>query len=318
MRSASSILQYMLASVAISSSLAFAPASHSHGSIPSTVGGVDEKRSVACAVKRMPIMMPTQEPMVPYRDSGSEVASFIGLNSALLRDRKLWIGKFIDDEASNDIISSLIYLTTEADNAYKPVELYLNVPGALLRPSLAIYDVIQQLKSSGKEIITTNFALCAGMGSLIAAAGTKGKRRVMPNARFLLQKTGIDSVFRGQATDIALEVKNVKNWNQKIIGELSELTGQPYERIEQDLKRDFYLSSDEAVRYGLCDEVLLPSYGKMGLPVDVDLGSFSSGEDQKYQGDRPEPEEQQPATPAKKTKKKGDDDDDGPQIAGLK
>mmetsp|Transcript_6148 Transcript_6148/g.12721 ORF Transcript_6148/g.12721 Transcript_6148/m.12721 type:complete len:317 (-) Transcript_6148:47-997(-) len=316
MRTSFKILQFLLASVAITSCLAFAPTNHGHGSIPSTLGGAGEKRSVACAVKRMPIMMPTQEPMVPYRDSGSDYASFVGLNSALLRDRKLWIGKFIDDNASNDIISSLIYLTTEADNAYKPVELYLNVPGALLRPSLAIYDVIQQLKSSGKEIITTNFALCAGMGSLIAAAGTKGKRRVMPNARFLLQKTGIDSVFQGQATDIALEVKNVKTWNQKIIGELSELTGQPYERIEQDLKRDFYLSSDEAVRYGLCDEVLLPSFGKMGLPVNVDLGSFSSGEDQKYQRDRPEPEEQKPTTPAKK--KKGDDDDDGPQIAGLK
>ena len=237
--------------------------------------------------------------------SGSDYASFIGLNSALLRDRKLWIGKFIDEEAANSIISSLLYLQSDQSKGHEEIELYLNIPGALLRPSLAIYDAIQQLKGDGIVISTTNFALCAGMGSLIAGAGTKGKRKVTPNARFLLQKTGIDSVFQGQATDIALEVSNVKKWNGKIMAELSRLTGQPIERIENDLKRDFYLSSDEAVRYGLCDEVMMPDENKMRLPTEiVDLGSFSSGTDQKYQGEKKKPREGNQPPPL------GQDDDD--------
>lgn len=134
-------------------------------------------------------------------------------------------------------------------------------------------------------IETTNVALCAGMGALISAAGTKGKRSCMPNARYLLQKTGMDGVYQGQASDIALEVKSIKSWNEKIIQEFARVSGQSEERLNQDLKRDFYLSSDEAVRYGLIDEVMMPSFGKrQSVRNDdmLDIGVFSSG--QKYQG----------------------------------
>ena len=118
---------------------------------------------------------------------------------------------------------------------------------------MAIYDAVSELKADGCKIHTTNIALCAGMGALIAGAGTKGLRYSLPNARFLLQKTGMDTVFRGQATDIALEVANVKKWNEKINNEISRVTGQTTDRINEDLRRDFYLSSEEAVRYGLID-----------------------------------------------------------------
>ncbi|KAL7493446.1 hypothetical protein ACHAWT_006648 [Skeletonema menzelii] len=276
-----------------------------------------QSTTTSLSVKRMPITMPTQEPMVPYRAPGSSYDQFIGLKSRQLRDRKLWIARYIDEEASNSIISSLLYLQSQSDK--EDIKLYLNIPGANLRPALAIYDAISELKADGVKIATTNIALCAGMGSLIAGAGTKGMRYSLPNARFLLQKTGMDQVFRGQATDIALEVRNIKKWNELMNVEISKVTGQSLERIDNDLKRDFYLSSEEAVRYGLIDEVLLPMPGKRTPPSDVvDLGSFQSGSEQKYQGENPPStdgqQQQQPGAPGQGMFSNGDDDD-GPKIA---
>ena len=120
--------------------------------------------------------------------------------------------------------------------------------------------------------------------------------------------------FRGQATDIALEVKNVKTWNDRMEKELSLLTGQPQEKIQEDLKRDFYLSSDEAVQYGLIDQFCLPAARKRAARgQDADLGAFEGEEEQRYQN---QPEAQQGGWGSqqqqKPTEKK--DDDDGPEI----
>ena len=102
--------------------------------------------------------------------------------------------------------------------------------------------------------------------------------------RFLLQRIGMDNVFRGQATDIALEVKNVKSWNVRMETELSQLTGQKQETLAQDLKRDFYLSADEAVQYGLIDQVLLPSPRKRAARGgEATLGAFDADNIQRYQ-----------------------------------
>ena len=261
-------------------------------------------------------MMPTQEPMVPYRAPGRTSDVFIPMSSRQLRDRKLWISRYIDDNASNSIISSLLYLKSEDEK--EDINLYLNIPGANLRSALAIYDAIHELKADGCKISTTNIALCAGMGAILAGAGTKGLRASLPNARFLLQKTGItDAVYQGQATDIALEVANVKEWNRKMNLEIAKLTGQTPERIDADMKRDFYLSSEEAVRYGLIDTVLLPMPNKRQPPTEVvDLVNFASGEEQKYQGENPPSSmeegggQQQQSNPGMM----GNDDDDGPPI----
>lgn len=304
-------LQFLLASLVLPLSSGFVAPNNGMTKTQS----LSKSSSTSLSVKRMPITMPTQEPMVPYRAPGSSYDQFIGLQSRQLRDRKLWIARYIDDEASNSIISSLLYLQSENDK--EDIKLYLNIPGANLRPALAIYDAISELKADGVKIATTNIALCAGMGSLIAGAGTKGMRYSLPNARFLLQKTGMDQVFQGQATDIALEVRNIKKWNELMNEEISRVTGQSLERIDNDLKRDFYLSSEEAVRYGLIDEVLLPMPGKRTPPSDVvDLGSFQSGSEQKYQGENPPPTEQQqqPGAPNQGMFSNGDDDD-GPKIA---
>jgi len=232
--------------------------------------------------RRETIKMPSQTPMVPWTAPGSDYAQFMDINSAMYRDRTLMISRFIDEEAANEIIAILLWMRQQ--DSYKTISIYFNVPGALLRPSLAIYDLIEQTKETC-EIETVNLGLCSGMGSFLCAAGTKGKRSAMPNSRFLLQRMGLDKPVRGQAVDIVLEVKNIKMWNDRTEKMLSKLTGQPLEKIQKDLKRDFYLSSDEAVQYGLIDQVLLPAPLKRAARGQgADLGAFEGDDEQKYQG----------------------------------
>lgn len=264
--------------------------------------------------RRDTIKMPSQTPMVPWTPPGSDYAQFMDINSAMYRDRTLMISRFIDEEAANEIIAILLWMRQQ--DSYKTISIYFNVPGALLRPALAIYDLIEQTKETC-EIETVNLGLCTGMGSFLCAAGTKGKRSAMPNSRFLLQRMGLDKPVRGQAVDIVLEVKNIKMWNDRTEKMLAKLTGQPVEKIQADLKRDFYLSSDEAVQYGLIDQVLLPAPLKRAARgKSADLGAFEGDEEQKYQG-REAAEgggwgSQQQAPP--KDEKK-DDNYDGPKIA---
>jgi len=187
-----------------------------------------------------------------------------------------------------------------------------------MRPGLAVYDLLNQMKQTC-EISTVNLGLCTGMGALLAGAGTKGKRSAMPNSRFLLQRVGMDEPFQGQASDIGLEVSNLKKSNDKLEYELSKMTGQSVERVRDDMRRDFYLSAEEAVRYGLIDKVLLPSPRKRateGGPTD--LGTFEGDDETKYQGQenkggfgggwRDE------AAPKKGGKSDDDDDSDEPQV----
>jgi ATP-dependent Clp protease protease subunit len=214
------------------------------------------------------------------------------------------INRFINEEAANSIISIILYLRNESPR--DKISLYFNVPGGQMRPALAIYDLLQNTKKNC-EIETVNLALCAGMGALLCAAGTKGKRSAMPNARFLLMRTGMDRAFRGQATDIALEVKNLKNWNDRMEAEMATLTGQTLEDIQNDWKRDFYLSADEAVQYGLIDRVLLPSPRKRAARGgDAELGAFEKTD--ANANNRPRP-----------TRRNDDDDNKknykGPEIA---
>lgn len=229
----------------------------------------------------------------------------------MYRDRTVMINRFIDEEVANSIISIILYLRNEGPK--QTMSLYFNVPGGLLRPCLAIYDLLQNTKKNCK-IETVNLGLCAGMASILCAAGTKGMRHAFPNARFQLQRTGIDKAFRGQATDIALEVKNVKTWNDRMEMELSSLTGQPVEKVHEDLQRDIYLVADEAVQYGLIDSVLLPSPRKRAARGgETDLGTFEGEEEQRYQN---QPEEEDDFNqPPQQQRPPDRNDDDGPEIA---
>mmetsp|Transcript_21659 Transcript_21659/g.30352 ORF Transcript_21659/g.30352 Transcript_21659/m.30352 type:complete len:316 (+) Transcript_21659:74-1021(+) len=234
--------------------------------------------------RRETIKMPTNTPMVPYKPPGSDYAQFISLDSRMYRDRIMFIGKYIDEAAANEIISILLYLRKEDPTG--EITLYFNVPGAQLRPALAVYDLICQTRENC-EISTVNIGLCTGMGALLCGAGTKGRRCAMPNSRFLLQRTGMESPYQGQASDIGLEVSNMKLMNDRCERELSKLTGQASEKVVEDMKRDFYLSSDEAVRYGLIDKVLLPALRKRATTgKDTDLGAFEGEDVQRYQNEK--------------------------------
>jgi len=260
--------------------------------------------------KRELIRMPTSTPMVPYKAPGSDVAQFIDIYSRMFRDRIMLIGKFIDEAAANEIISILLYLKKEDPKG--EITLYFNVPGAQLRPALAVYDLICQIREDC-EISTVNLGLCTGMGALLCGAGTKGRRCALPNSRFLLQRTGMEAPFQGQATDIGLEVANMKVMNDKMEKELSKLTGQTVDRVFEDMKRDFYLSSEEAVRYGLIDQVLLPAKRKRATQgQDAALGAFEGEDVQKYQDQKSSGFGG--GNKSTDTRKKKDDDDYEPPV----
>ena len=193
-------------------------------------------------------------PLVPYKPPGSDYTQFIDIYSRLYRDRIMLIGSFLDEEQCNNIIAVLLYLKYEDPN--KQISLYFNSPGALMKPCLAVYDTMQSLEC---PISTLNMGLATGMGAFLCGAGTKGMRYALPNARFLMQRAGLDDPYQGQASDIGLMVRENLRDNERTERALSEITGRAPLTVQEEMQRDFYLSSSEAVQYGLIDRVLLPT-----------------------------------------------------------
>ncbi|CAM9101331.1 unnamed protein product [Discosporangium mesarthrocarpum] len=199
------------------------------------------------------LRMPSSEPMVPFRRPGNIVPTWMPVSQCLQQQRIIMVGKFIDDQYANQLIAMMLYLAKE--DSKKAIKLYFNCPGALIRPAMSIFDTMNNIYC---PIETTNIGLATGMVSFLCGAGTRGMRYALPNARFLMQRTGLDDPYQGQASDIANEVGNIAKGNRRMELALSQITGQAFENIHQDLQRDFYLSSAEAVEYGLIDKVVLP------------------------------------------------------------
>lgn len=194
-------------------------------------------------------------PMVPYYlDQTRRDYMWMDIYNALGRDRTLFVSRYIDDEAANQLISSLIYLGGKSGT--EPIRIYFNVPGAMAKPTLAVYDVLRSLTC---PIETINMGLTVGLSCLLVAAGTPSKRFVTPNARFLMGKAGMDDAIRGQSTEIALQVKEVMKDNKRGLLQLGRLCRVDPERMLQDMERDFYLTAPEAVQYGIVDAVLIPN-----------------------------------------------------------
>jgi ATP-dependent Clp protease protease subunit len=241
-------------------------------------GGTRTRRassSSSLAMRRSPLQMPSSEPLVPYKEIGMDYSTWMSVTESLQRNRIVIIKKFIDDQYANSLIAMLIYL--EKESPTKPVSLYFNCPGAALRPAMALYDTIQHLAF---PTATVNIGLATGMISFLVAAGSKGSRAALPNARFLMQKTGMEDVYRGQASSVHIEVAHLARMNHRMEEELAKSTGQPLEKIRKELKRDFYLSAAEAVQYGVIDRVLLPKEAKR-LSSGAGFGTFG-GEAQRY------------------------------------
>ncbi|PXF42416.1 ATP-dependent Clp protease proteolytic subunit 2 [Gracilariopsis chorda] len=192
-------------------------------------------------------------PKVPYKAPGAQNHEFIDIFNRLYRERIIYVGQDLDDESANQIIAVLLYL--ENDDAKANVSMYFNCPGGTIPAGLAVYDCMQAMKY---PIVTLNLGLAASMSAFLVAAGTKGKRMALPNSRFLLQSPSLPDTVRGQASDIAIEVRNILNQRNRIIDGLHNFTGRSKDQLKQDLSRDMYLTAPEARTYGLIDNVLMP------------------------------------------------------------
>ena len=172
--------------------------------------------------------------------------------SRLLKDRIIFIGAPIDDIFSNLIIAQLLFL--EAENPEKDINLYVNSPGGLVTSGLAIYDTMQYIRP---DVSTTCIGQASSMGALLLSAGAKGKRFALPNARILLHQPM--GGFQGQATDVDIHAKEILRMRERLNEILAHHTGQPIERIRQDTERDYFMSGEEAHKYGIIDQVIVRS-----------------------------------------------------------
>mmetsp|Transcript_6358 Transcript_6358/g.14043 ORF Transcript_6358/g.14043 Transcript_6358/m.14043 type:complete len:351 (+) Transcript_6358:120-1172(+) len=200
------------------------------------------------------------EPMMPWKIPNSSRWQWLSVRELLLRERILMVTSYIDENFANANLAMLLYLQSE--DAKKPIQIYFAVPGADLKPALALYDTIGQLKARGCTVSTVSYSLCAGMGAFLVAAGSPGRRFATPNSVFRLSKEGLASPIQGQAADIEVEAMQVLRDSARVEKALSEMTGRPLEKVQKDLNRDFYLSATEAAEYGIVDRVLSPQLDK--------------------------------------------------------
>jgi len=170
--------------------------------------------------------------------------------SRLLKDRIVFIGTPIDDYVANLVIAQMLFLQMEEKD--KDINVYINSPGGSVTAGLAIYDTMQFIKC---DVATYCVGQAASMGALLLAAGTKGKRFVLPNSRVMIHQPW--GGVQGAAADISIQAKEILNLRDKINEILSRHTSQPLEKIQKDTDRDYFMSAQEAKDYGIIDEVVL-------------------------------------------------------------
>jgi len=169
--------------------------------------------------------------------------------SRLLKDRIVFVGGEIEDQMANTIIAQLLFLQNE--NADADISMYINSPGGLITSGLAVYDVMQFV---GCGVQTYCLGQAASMAAVLLAGGTKGKRFVLPNSRILIHQPMGGA--RGTATDISIQAEEILRLRARLNQILAHHTGQPVQKIEEDVDRDRFLGADEAVAYGLADQVI--------------------------------------------------------------
>jgi ATP-dependent Clp protease protease subunit len=169
--------------------------------------------------------------------------------SRLLKDRIIFLGAPIDDIFANLIIAQLLFL--EAEDPEKDINLYVNSPGGSVTAGLGIYDTMQYVKP---PINTICLGQAASMGAFLLTAGTKGKRFALPNARVMIHQPM--GGFQGQATEIDIHAREILKIRERLNEIMAKHTGQPLEKIALDTERDYFMSAEEAKRYGLIDEVI--------------------------------------------------------------
>ncbi len=171
--------------------------------------------------------------------------------SRLLKDRIILLGTAINSAVANNVIAQMLFL--EADNPDKDIQLYINSPGGSVTDGLGIYDIMQFVKC---DVATTCIGMAASMGSLLLAAGTKGKRYVLPNARIMIHQPLISGGLSGQASDIEIHAKELIRMKEQLTNIYVHHTGQDYDKLERAMDRDNFLSANGALEWGIVDKVV--------------------------------------------------------------
>ena len=169
--------------------------------------------------------------------------------SRLLKDNIIFLGTAIDDNVANAIVAQMLFL--ESEDPDKDIQIYINSPGGSVTSGLAIYDTMQFVKN---DIVTYCIGQCASMGAHLLSAGTKGKRFALPNARIMIHQPSGGA--QGQATEIEITFKEIQRLKDNLAATFAKHTGQPLKKVIKDMDRDFFMSAEEAMEYGIVDKVL--------------------------------------------------------------
>jgi len=199
-------------------------------------------------------------PMVVEQTARGERA--YDIYSRLLKERVVFVVGPVEDQMANLVVAQLLYL--ESENPDKDIHLYINSPGGPVTAGLSIYDTMQFITS---DVSTICIGQAASMGALLLGGGAHGKRYALPHSRIMVHQPSAG--FSGQATDIDIHAKEVLELKRRLNEIMARHTGQKVEKIEKDLERDNFMSSEQAVSYGLIDTVL-EQRAEMKLPVDRD------------------------------------------------
>ncbi|MFH1508572.1 MAG: ATP-dependent Clp endopeptidase proteolytic subunit ClpP [bacterium] len=169
--------------------------------------------------------------------------------SRLLKDRIIFLGGPIDDAVANTVIAQLLFL--DGEDKHKDIKLYINCPGGSVTAGLAIYDTMQYVKS---DVSTICVGLAASMGSVLLAAGTKGKRLALPNSEIMIHQ--VMGGASGQATEVEIAAKHILKVKDNLNKILAKHTKQPIAKLEKDTDRDNFMNTDEAKKYGIIDQMV--------------------------------------------------------------
>jgi len=187
---------------------------------------------------------------IPYVIEGEDQKERVyDLYSRLLKDRIIFIGKEFDDDLGNSVVAQLLFL--EADDPDKDITIYINSPGGLVSSCLAIFDAMNYIKP---EVSTVCIGEAASAAAFVLAAGAKGKRYALKNSRMMLHQ--VAGGTSGNIEDMNIVVKEMNRLNEILIDEWSKITGHPIKKIKKDLDRDYYMSSQESLEYGIIDTIL--------------------------------------------------------------
>ena len=172
--------------------------------------------------------------------------------SRLLKDRIVFLGRGIDDNVANLIVAQLLYL--EAEDAEKDIILYMNSPGGSVTAGLAIYDAMQYVRC---DVQTVCVGQCASMGAVLLCAGTKGKRQILPHSRVMIHQP--HGGAGGTSADIEIQAAEIMKLKKRLNEIIAHHTGKPLDLVEKDTDRDYFMSAEEAIAYGLVDKIVSKS-----------------------------------------------------------